>query len=94
MVAWGGERMSVQGAGTTYSGFPPIREFREIFEEFFQSGKSGKNQGFSAKIREKISNQGTFFQTIFKPFKPINLRKMLRLLKLGELSGNCSICID
>ena len=53
-------------------GFPPIREFREICEDFFQSGKSGKIRGFSAKIREKNSDQGTFFQTIFKPFKPIN----------------------
>ena len=50
-------------------GFPPIREIRENFENFFQSGK---NSGFSAKIREKISNQGTFSKTILKPF---NLRK-------------------
>ena len=35
------------------TGFPLIREFRENFEDFFQSGKSGKNRGFSAKIREK-----------------------------------------
>ena len=32
------------------SGFPPVREIREIFENIFQSGKSGK----------KISNQGNF----------------------------------
>ena len=50
------------------SGFPPIREFRENFEDFFQSGKSGKNLGFSAKIREKISNQGTFFPNHFQTF--------------------------
>ena len=40
------------------SGFPPIREIREFrdnFEDFFQSGKSGKNRGFSAKIRELFS---------------------------------------
>ena len=74
------------------AGFPPIREireFRENFEDFFQSGKSGKNRGFSAKIRE------LFFQTIFKPFKPINLRKMFfKTVKPQELSGNCNICID
>ena len=49
------------------TGFPLIREIREngeIFEDFFQSGKSGKNREFSAKIREKTSNQGTFS----KPF--------------------------
>ena len=33
------------------AGFPPIREFRENFEDFFQSGKSGKTRGFSAQIR-------------------------------------------
>ena len=44
-----------------YSGFPPIREFREIFEDFFQSGKSGKN-GF---FREKNFKSGNFFS---KPF--------------------------
>ena len=71
------------------TGFPPIREFRENFEDFFQSGKSGKNRGFSAKIRE------LFFQTIFKPFKPINLRKMFfKTVKPQELSGNCNIYLD
>ena len=37
------------------TGFPPIREireFRENFEDFFQSGK---NRGFLAKIRELFS---------------------------------------
>ena len=61
------------------TGFPPIREIGENFEDFFQSRKSGKNGVFS-------QNQGTFFQTIFKPSKPIkpkSLRKMfLRLLNL------------
>ena len=47
------------------SGFPPIREIRENFEDFFQSGKSGKNRGFSAKIREKNFKSGNFFS---KPF--------------------------
>ena len=35
----------------TPTGFPPIRK---NFENIFQSGKSGKNRGFWAKIREKI----------------------------------------
>ena len=50
------------------TGFPlirEIREFRENFEDFFQSGKSGKNRGFSAKIREKNFKSGNFFS---KPF--------------------------
>ena len=73
------------------TGFPPISEIRENFEDFSQSGKSGENRGFSAKIREKISNQGTFFQTIFKPFQPINLRKLfLKSVKPQEPSGNCN----
>ena len=45
------------------AGFPPIREIRENrenFENFFQSRKSGKNRGFSAKIREKIFKSGKF----------------------------------
>ena len=58
---WGGGN---QGKKYVCSGFPPIRE---NFEDFFQSGKSGKNRLFSAKIRE------LFLQTIFKPFKSINL---------------------
>ena len=52
-----------------FSGFPPIRKMQEIFEIFFQSGKSEKNRGFSAKIRE------LFFKTNFKPFKSFNLKK-------------------
>ena len=61
-----------QGQGHM-TGFPPIREIRENLKDFSQSGKSGKNRGFSAKIREKIFKSGNFFfRTIFKPF---NLRK-------------------
>ena len=40
------------------AGFPPIREIREKFEDFFQSGKSGKNRGFLPSIREKYSQSG------------------------------------
>ena len=65
---WANERSSSQRGE---SGFPLIREIREFmenFEDFFQSGKSGKNRGFSAKIRGKISNQGTFFPNHFQTF--------------------------
>ena len=41
-----------------FPGFPPIREIREHIENFFQSGKSGQNKVFSAKVRGKFSNQG------------------------------------
>ena len=53
------------------AGFPPIREireFRENFEDFFQSGKSGKNRGFSDKIRENIFKSVNFFQNHFQTF--------------------------
>ena len=42
----------------------PVREIRE------KQGVFSQNQGKKFQIRE------LFFQTIFKPFKPINLRKM------------------
>ena len=50
------------------TGFPPIREireFRENFEDFFQSGK---NRGFQPKSGKKISNQGTFSPNHFQTF--------------------------
>ena len=53
---------------TQYTGFPPIREIREHFEDFFQSGKSGKNRGFSAKIREKFFKSGNSFSKPFSNF--------------------------
>ena len=75
------------GGGRLRAGFPPIREFRENFEDFFQSGKSEKNRGFSAKIREKILKSGNFLQNHFQPF---NVRK--QLFKWGGFTfGNC-IC--
>lgn len=43
------------------TGFPPIRENREKFENFFQSGKSRKNRGVSAKIREIIREKSGNF---------------------------------
>ena len=36
------------------AGFPPIREIRENFEDFFQSGKSGKNGFFSQNQGKKF----------------------------------------
>ena len=61
----------------------PVREIRE------KQGFFSQNQGKKFQIRE------LFFQTIFKPFKPINLRKMFfKTVKPQELSGNCNICID
>ena len=46
---------------SVHAGFPPIREFREIFEDFFQSGKSGENGVFS-------QNKGKKFQNHFQTF--------------------------
>ena len=67
------------------TGFPPIKEIREIrehFEDFFQSGKSWKNGIFSQNQRKNVKS-GNFFLNIFKPFNLKNLRKMfLRLLNL------------
>ena len=51
-----------------FAGFPPIREFRGKFEDFFQSGKSGESSGFQPKSGKKISNQGTFFPNHFQTF--------------------------
>ena len=36
------------------SGFPLIREIRGNFEDFFQSGKSGKTWGFQQKSGKKF----------------------------------------
>ena len=46
------------------TGFPPIREFRENFEDFFQSGKSGKIKGFSAKSGKNFQIREIFQQWI------------------------------
>ena len=37
-----GGQGGVRGQSVGGAGFPPIREIRENFEDFFQSGKSGK----------------------------------------------------
>ena len=85
----------VGGGALQRAWFPLMREIRENFEDFFQSGKSGENGVFSQNQLKKFQIRELFFQTIFKPFKPINLRKMFfKTLKSQEWSGNCNICID
>ena len=61
------EKVITQQVLLKHSGFPPIREIRENFEDFFQffSQENQGKMGFSAKIKEKISNQELFFP---KPF--------------------------
>ena len=41
----------------------------KILKTFSSQGNQGKTGVFQPKSGKKISNQGTFFQTIFKPFK-------------------------
>ena len=59
--------LSGGGGGRLRAGFPPIREFRENFEDFFQSGKSekngvfSKNQGKNFEIRELFSKPFSTF---------------------------------
>ena len=58
-------------------------------------GNQGKTGVFQPKSGKKFQIRELFFQTIFKPFKPINLRKMFfKTVKPQELSENCNICID
>ena len=73
-----------------YSGFPPIREireFRENFEDFFQSGKTG---GFQPKSGKKFEIRELLFQNHFQPLKHFNPRKKTFLsgevLVLGSVS--------
>ena len=66
------------------------RSCGQVIQGSHQSGKSGKilktfssqrnkgEIGFSANIREKFSNQGTFIKTIFKPFN-MSQKCLLRL---------------
>ena len=63
----------------------------KIFEDFFQSGKSGKNRGFSAKLRKKNLKSGNFFSKPFQPFKPFNLRKKKFLSGEVLLLGSVSV---
>ena len=47
-------------------GFPPIREIREFRGKsgnLFQSGKSGKNRGYSASTKGKKQHQGNIFKS-------------------------------
>ena len=50
--------------GGVNAGFPPIREIRENFEDFFQSGKSEKQGVFSQNQRKKFQIREVFS----KPF--------------------------
>ena len=62
-----------------YTGFPPIREIRDNFEQFFQSGKSGKNKGFWPSIRGKNSNYGKIFLAITFRHKIAKLRDLWKI---------------
>ena len=67
----------------------------KILKTFSSQGNQGKTRVFSQNQGKKFQIRELFFQTIFKPFKPINLRKMFfNTVKPQELSGNCNICID
>ena len=55
----------------------------EILKSFSSQGNQGKTGVFQPKSGKKFQIRELFFQTISKPFKPINLRKcFLRLLNL------------
>ena len=69
------------------TGFPPIREIREKFDNFFQSGKSGKNRGFQAQSGKKFANQGIFFQ----PAKIVFANPVFFSLGRVRLSGFLSM---
>ena len=62
------EVCSTTPPGAMLPGFPLIREIRENFEDFFQSGKSGKTGGFNPKSGEKMFKSGNFFQNLFQTF--------------------------
>ena len=63
----------------------------KILKTFSSQGNQGKTGGFQPKSGKKISNQGTFSQNIFNPFKPKNRRKkFFKTVKPQELSGNCT----
>ena len=51
------------------AGFPPIREIRknrELFEDFFQSGKIREKQGVLSQDQGKKFKCGNFFQNYFQ----------------------------
>ena len=62
----------------------------KILNTFSSQGNQGKTGGFQLKSGKKFSNQGTFFQNHFQPYKPFNLRKSFFLsgevLFLGSVS--------
>ena len=67
----------------------------KILKTFSSQENQGKTGGFQPKSRKIIQIREFFSQTIFKPFKPINLREMFfKTVKPQELSGNCNIYTD
>ena len=46
------------------SGFPPNKEIREIFENFFQPGKSGEKRDFQPKSGKKFQIRDIFQQRV------------------------------
>ena len=48
----------------------------KILKTFSSQGNQGKTGGFQPKSGKKFQIMQLFFPTIFKPFKPINLREM------------------
>ena len=48
----------------------------KILKTFSSQGNQGKTGFFQPNSGKKFQIRELFFQTIFKPFKPINLRKM------------------
>ena len=76
--------------GTQPTGFPPIREFREIFEVRLRKIK-GK-QGVVSQNQGKNLKSGNFFQNHFQPFKPFSLRKGTFSFKWGGFTFGKCIC--
>ena len=64
----------------------------KILKTFSSQGNQGKKQGIFSQNQGKIFQIRELFpQTIFKPFKPKNLRKtFFKTVKSQELSGNCT----
>ena len=63
----------------------------KILKAFSSQGNQGKQGVSSQNQGKKFQMRELFSQTIFKPYKPKNLRKMFfKTVKPQELSGNCT----
>ena len=62
----------------------------KILKAFSSKGNQGKQWVFSQNQGKKFQIRELFPQTIFRPFKPINLRIFFKTVKPQELSGNCT----